>query len=132
MAGTVKADVLQSEQSTPTVFRNTSGTEIGQLTKAWCNYNGLTPIVNGSFNVSSVTRNGTGDYTNNLTTSVSNSNYCIGSSVGDTSSNLADDDGGAHPYILATSSYRFYSGYGLSSGNIQFYNYTLVHTLLVG
>jgi hypothetical protein len=51
---------------------NLSGTGI---CKAWVNYNGSTQTVNNSFNVSSVTRNGTGDYTINFTTAMPNTTY---------------------------------------------------------
>jgi hypothetical protein len=45
------------------------------IAKAWVQYNGSTGAVNGAFNVSSVTRNGTGNYTVNFTTAMSNANY---------------------------------------------------------
>ena len=45
--------------------------------KAWVNFNGTNGNVNGSFNVSSVTRSTTGTYTINLTTAMANANYAI-------------------------------------------------------
>jgi hypothetical protein len=46
------------------------------IAKAWVNFNGTgTPAINGSFNVSSITDNGTGDYTINFTTAMPNANY---------------------------------------------------------
>jgi hypothetical protein len=46
------------------------------IAKAWCNFNGTgTVAINGSFNVSSITDNGTGDYTINFTTALPNANY---------------------------------------------------------
>jgi hypothetical protein len=45
------------------------------ITKAWVNFNGATSTIAGSFNVSSITRNGTGDYTVNFTTAMPNANY---------------------------------------------------------
>jgi hypothetical protein len=45
--------------------------------KAWLNYNGVTQTIIGSFNVSSVTYNGTGDYTVNFTTAMANANYSV-------------------------------------------------------
>lgn len=64
MAGTVKADVIQSELGTPTVFRNSAGTEIGTICRSWVNFNGVSGsvAVRASFNVSSVTRGGTAGY----------------------------------------------------------------------
>jgi len=43
--------------------------------KAWANWNGTNGTLNGSYNVSSVTRNGTGDYTVNFTNALANANY---------------------------------------------------------
>ena len=48
------------------------------VAKAWVNFNGTlaTPITpRASFNVSSVTKNGTGDYTVNFTTALADANY---------------------------------------------------------
>lgn len=48
--------------------------------KAWCTFNGTTTGTNApsaGYNVSTVTRNGTGDYTVNLTTSFSSATYCV-------------------------------------------------------
>jgi hypothetical protein len=51
--------------------------------KAWINFNGLgTPAIRDSFNVSSITDNGTGDYTLNFTTAMANANYAIVATVG--------------------------------------------------
>ena len=79
MAGTIKIDTIQSELTTPTVFKNSSGTEIGQLCKAWLQVGGgastTAGTAAGSFNISSVTVNGTGDQTANFTTSVASSAF---------------------------------------------------------
>lgn len=47
--------------------------------KAWCtfHYNGSSMVIDDSFNVSSVTRNGAGDYTVNFTSSFGNANYAV-------------------------------------------------------
>lgn len=45
--------------------------------KAWVNFNGTgTPAIRASFNVTSITDNGTGDYTVNFTTALTDTNYC--------------------------------------------------------
>jgi hypothetical protein len=52
------------------------------IAKAWVNFNGTgTPAINNSFNVSSITDNGTGDYTINFTTAMPNANYVIAGSA---------------------------------------------------
>jgi len=49
-----------------------------QACKAWVNFKGTgTVTIRDSFNVSSITDNGTGDYTINFTTAMPNANYCI-------------------------------------------------------
>jgi len=78
MAGTLTVDAIRSEAATPTVFRNSSSVEIGQLTRSWVNFNGVTTVtIRGSFNTSSVTRNGTGDYTTNLSTALTDGNFSL-------------------------------------------------------
>jgi hypothetical protein len=47
------------------------------IAKAWVYYNGSTQTVIGSFNVSSVTYVGIGQYTVNYTTAMPNANYSI-------------------------------------------------------
>jgi hypothetical protein len=48
------------------------------IAKAWVNFNsssGTSCVIRASFNVSSVTYNGTGDYTVNFTTAMADANY---------------------------------------------------------
>lgn len=46
--------------------------------KAWVNFNGSgTVAIRASFNVSSITDNGTGDYTVNLTNAMSDANFAV-------------------------------------------------------
>jgi hypothetical protein len=53
-----------------------------QLCKAWVNFNGTSTVaIRGSYNVSSITDNGTGDYTVNFTTAMPDANYSISGSV---------------------------------------------------
>lgn len=50
---------------------------------AWVNFNGSgTVAIRASYNVSSITDNGTGDYTVNFTNALSDANYCIIGSTG--------------------------------------------------
>jgi hypothetical protein len=53
-----------------------------QLCKAWVNFNGTGTIgqpqtIRSSYNVSSVTKNGTGDYTVNFQTAMADANYSV-------------------------------------------------------
>lgn len=45
------------------------------LAKAWVNYNGVTQTIRASYNVSSVTYNGTADFTVNFTNPLADTNY---------------------------------------------------------
>jgi hypothetical protein len=61
---------------------STSATEADNVAKrtakAWVNFNGTgTVAIRDDFNVSSITDNGTGDYTINLSTALPDTNYCI-------------------------------------------------------
>ena len=60
----------------------TTGTVLADTTvgvcRAWVNFNGTgTPAIRGSFNVTSITDNGTGDYTVNFTTAMTDVNYAV-------------------------------------------------------
>ena len=58
--------------------------------KAWVNWNGTgTVAIRDSFNVGSITDNGTGDYTTNITNAMGNANYCYTALGGDTSASLS-------------------------------------------
>lgn len=58
-----------------TTLQNLSGTEV-YTAKAWVNFNGQgTVAIRAAGNVSSITDNGTGDYTVNFTTALADANY---------------------------------------------------------
>lgn len=51
--------------------------------RAWVNFNGTgTPAVRASYNVSSITDNGTGDYTVNFTTALPDNDYSFMGAIG--------------------------------------------------
>ncbi len=45
------------------------------MIQAWVNFNGDTMVLNGNFNISSITDHGVGDYTINFTTALADANY---------------------------------------------------------
>ena len=56
--------------------------------RAWVNFNGTgTVAIRASYNVSSITDNGTGDYTLNFTTAIADANYAISGMVSNTVTN---------------------------------------------
>jgi hypothetical protein len=76
-AGDANSSVVVN--STATGFAiGTGGINGAQLAKAWVNFNGTgTVAIRDSYNVSSITDNGVGDYTINYGTALNNSNYAI-------------------------------------------------------
>ncbi len=81
---TLAVGTIKSISSAAPVFENTSGTEKGQLCKAWVNFNGTGTIAErDSFNVSTLTDNGQGDYTITMTNGMSNANYAVVATSGD-------------------------------------------------
>lgn len=74
--GTILSDTLQSSTAgVPPQFNDGGGTQVGTLCRAWVNFNGGSGSINASFNVSSITRTGTGAYQINLTNALLDANY---------------------------------------------------------
>lgn len=64
-----------------TTLQNASGVEV-YTAKAWVNFNGTgTVAIRASGNVSSITDNGTGDYTVNFTNPMPDANYSVTSAA---------------------------------------------------
>ena len=78
------------------------------LCKAWVKFNAVsgTPTINSSYNVTSLTDNGTGDVTVNFTTAMSNANYGM-FGVCDVVVNSANDLRGFQIVSVAAGSTRF-------------------------
>ena len=81
--------------------------------KAWANFNGASgasPVIRASSNISSVTRNSTGNYTVTFTTAMTDANYSV--TVGafiSTSTGNTGRIGGAYSY--STGSFIMQCGY---------------------
>jgi len=73
---TLQVATIKSNSSAAPVFQNTSGTEKGQLVKAWCNFDQTDHSIRDSFNVSSLTDLAVGQTEVNYTNNMSNTNYC--------------------------------------------------------
>jgi hypothetical protein len=77
---------------------------------AWVNFNGTgTVAIRSSYNVSSITDNGTGDYTVNFATALSDANYATSVSVTTPSVAQRETGSGASPATMTTSSFRFWT-----------------------
>ena len=80
--------------------------------KAWINLNGTSTIANrDSYNISGITDNGTGDYTETFTSSMSNANYSPACVVQDDQSDTANMGGTAATIYRAST--------GLATGNCR-------------
>ena len=74
MAGTLTISTLSDGTNSTSATNCIQGSA-----KAWVNFNGTgTVAIRASYNVSSVTDNGTGDYTVNFTNAFSDANYSLG------------------------------------------------------
>ena len=78
MAGTLTISTLSDGTNSTSATNCIQGSA-----KAWVNFDGTgTVAIRSSYNVSSITDNGTGQYTINMTTSMPNTNYAIVASSG--------------------------------------------------
>lgn len=102
MAGTLTVTTISgvSTLNAPTgVFATQNG--MTGIAKAWVNFNGTgTVAIRDSFNVSSITDLGTGQYTVNFTTSMPNANY---SAV--TGGTYLDDNTNRRNFLVTTQAF---------------------------
>ena len=118
MAGTVVADSIQAASTstlvlkngvanTPPTIQDSAGTEIGTFCRAWVNFDGTgTVAIRASFNVSSITDNGTGNYTVNFTSALPDANYAVVASGAPTTTPTTTQRWPAAVGTLATSSVK--------------------------
>ena len=87
---TIKTETL----STPSNVTVPVDTVVNGTAKAWVNFNGTgTVAIRRAFNVSTITDNGTGDYTVNFTTAMVDADY---------SANVTADVGGVADFAVAS------------------------------
>jgi hypothetical protein len=72
MAGKVVVSTINDDTGVLATQNGMTG-----IAKAWVNYNGSSQTILSSFNISSITYVGTGNYTVNFTNAMPNSNYAI-------------------------------------------------------
>ena len=95
LATTVASPTLTTPNINSAQFATVSGTAPIYPCRAWVNFNGAgTVAIRASGNVSSITDNGTGDYTVNFTTAMPDANY--GFTVG------FNNDNNAYPRVFGT------------------------------
>jgi hypothetical protein len=102
-------------QANTTWYRNSApalgniGTAPVYAARAWVNFSGTgTVTIRDSGNVSSITDNGTGDYTVNFTTAMSDANYCATFCGGAFTGGSGNSQNSlVNTYQFATTSFRF-------------------------
>lgn len=77
MAGAITVSTLKNDTGVFATQNAMTG-----IPKAWAQYNGVTSTLTNSFNISSVTKTSTGNYTFNFTTAMANTTYAVTSGVG--------------------------------------------------
>ena len=88
----------------------TSNLKIDGAAKAWVNFNGTgTVAIRDDLNVSSITDNGTGKYTVNFTTAMSNANYAVAVAGSDESESDPPFFFGCACESFATSSFNMFT-----------------------
>ena len=110
MAGKIVVSTLNNDTGVLATQNGMNG-----IAKAWVNFQGTSTVtIRDSFNVSSITDNGTGDYTVNFTTAMPNANYSVAGLWG----NGTTRDWGAvlAPANLSTSSVRLYMSTNAGAG----------------
>ena len=84
---TIKANTLLHSDGTTTTQPSIPALD-QRMAKAWVNFNGSgTVAIRDSYNVSSITDNGTGFYTVNLTTAMADTNYVAVDGLGNSTAN---------------------------------------------
>ena len=117
---------------------NESPISVPGAAKAWVNFKGDgTVSIRDSFNISTLTDNGTGDYTITLTNALGNSNYCIQVSANDDGTGTNQANGysygawlrGPNSVAFTTSSARIQLGY---PSNANLYDQTHIMVTFFG
>ncbi len=111
MAGTLVITTLSDGTNSTSATNCIQGSA-----KAWVNFDGTgTVAIRASYNVSSITDNGTGDYTVNFTNALVDANYSVAGALGGTTIQ-AIDIGNLATVAPTTTTFRFLSR-GTTTGN---------------
>ena len=108
------ASILRVDTLTDASSNNSVATSVlfNGSNKAWINLNGSSTIANrDSYNISGITDNGTGDYTETFTNSMANANYSPACVVQDDQSDTGNMGGTAATIYRAST--------GLATGNCR-------------
>lgn len=116
---TINVSFSANESNVKTAL-NASGSAPIYACRAWVNFNGTgTVAIRDSGNVSSITDNGTGDYTVNFTTAMPNANYAAFASAWNSGYSSQMN---AQPKTYATGSVSVLAGNTIDGSNQDFSN----------
>lgn len=124
-ASTLATTVANPTFTTPNInsaqFATVTGTAPIYPCRAWVNFNGTgTVAIRASGNVTSITDNGTGDYTVNFTTAMPDANYSV-SGAAATTDNATATTSCMRPGSATTTSQRISTNYAfVGTGNFLF------------
>jgi hypothetical protein len=127
MAGTIVANTI----NTDTGLFSTQNAYLG-IAKAWINFNGTTSspsTIRSSFNITSVTKTGTGQYNLNFTTAMADANYVVVSFAKDVNISViggAGIDGTTAPTTTTYAKVASVNGAG------SYYDYTYMMFAVLG
>jgi hypothetical protein len=108
--------ISSAAANTPVVMQD-SGSNTNTC-RAWVNFNGTgTVAIRASFNVTSITDNGTGDYTVNFTVAMPDANYCVVCNSVLSSTTSATGSAGAYGTFAAGASTKTTSAIRTLFGN---------------
>ena len=108
MAGRITVSTLNDDTGVLATQNGMSG-----IAKAWVNFNGQSLAIRSAFNVSSVTRFGTGQYVVSFTTAFANTNYGVAGMAGDISG------GGVFDNCILTTQNQTTSSISILARNVQ-------------
>ena len=114
------ADLAQIASLTGTI----TGSAPTYMARAWVNFNGTgTVAIRASGNITSITDNGTGDYTLNFTTAMADANYAVvgsanNSAPGDSYTWVVTGSGAAGNISRTTSAVRIQSVYATATSAV--------------
>ena len=106
------------------VIVGTGGINPVRIARAWVNFNGTgTVAIRGGYNVSSITDNGTGIYTVNFSSNMTDTNYAVSGSIGASSASAGwltnGNNQDSHTVNNTTSSCRVSCAYQSLSGHFD-------------
>lgn len=122
MAGTIVASTLSDGTNSTSTTNCITGSA-----KAWVNINGASgasPIVRASYNISSVTRNSTGNYTINFTNAFADTNYAavFGAGAGSANSDAVVEEAYLTGVLRSTTQLKIYA----VNGTFSFYDASII------